>query len=210
VSTTNRASPPDAAGQTSDRSRRRGAVALAWWRRLTDSEHGDAAALARLRRSRTALEALGVNAAASLARQLGATNAGAPDGRTKDVLQLARVLAHVKEHDASQHPMRAAGWKRFAGDRRETDAGEDRPLLSEARFRRLLETGEGDEKVAAFTRLIAIMGGVVNVDALSDDYLHWNYPEIGDRVREQWAFQYYAAGAAAPAALITDTENNAE
>src|SRR5690606_24187699 len=124
--------------------------ALAWWRRLSHPERGDPGALARLRRSRSTLEALQVPQALELARRVGRLRGGgeAPDLRLRAALDLARVLAHVREHEPRSHPMRAAGWKRPAGMRRESDAGEDRPRLAEARFRRLLQTGDGEEKVA--------------------------------------------------------------
>lgn len=175
-----------------------GARALAWWERLRDPTRGDPGTLARLRRSRSMLDTLSVRAAVSLARRLGATRADAADYRTRAALDLARVLAHVKKHDPGQHPIRAAGWKRFAGDRRESDAGDDRPRLAEGRFKRLLQTGEGEEKVAAFTRLVALLEGTVKVDDLANDFLQWNHPEWGERIRERWAFLYYAAADAAP------------
>jgi CRISPR type I-E-associated protein CasB/Cse2 len=134
----------------------------------------------------------------SLARRLGGASSASPDWRTRAALDLTRVLAHVKEHDPAQHPMRAAGWRRFAGDRKESDAGDDRPRLAEARFRRLLQTGDGEEKVAAFIRLVTFLDGKVKVDQLAQDFLQWNHPEFGDRVRERWAFNYYAAQDAAP------------
>jgi CRISPR type I-E-associated protein CasB/Cse2 len=112
-------------------------------------------------------------------------------------LDLSRVLAHVREN-SDEHPMRAAGWKHFASDRRESDAGDDRPTLSEVRFKRLLQTDDGEEKVTAFKRLITLLDGKVNVAAISRDFLTWNHPEYGDRIRENWAFYYYAAGVAAP------------
>lgn len=175
-----------------------GAPALEWWLKLTHPTGGDPGTLARLRRSRSTSEALGVRAALILARRLGAARSDAPDWRVRACVDLARVLARVKTHDPSRHPMRAAGWKRFAGERRESDAGADRPILSEARFKRLLQTGEGEEKVGAFSRLIALLDGIVKVDDLAADYLSWNHPVWGDKVRERWAFLYYAAGDAAP------------
>lgn len=187
----------------------RGTRALEWWRRLVDPERGDPGSRARLRRARSSLEALNIRAGVTLANRLGAAHASAPDGRTRDVLDLARVLAHVKEHDATNRPMQAAGWKSFAGDRKESDAGDERPKLSEARFRRLYETSDGEEKVAAFIRFIALMDGTVKVDVLANDFLLWNHPDLGDRVRERWAFDYYHAWSAAPTAPITDTEDAA-
>ncbi len=183
--------------------------ALDWWRQLRDPKHGDPGSLARLRRSRSPLDAMQVPDALVLARRLGAIPHGgtAPDWKVHAALDLARVLAHVRDHDADQHPMRAAGWKHFVGARRESDAGDDRPVLSEARFRRLLLTGGGEEKVAAFTRLIALLGGTVKVDDLARDFVRWNHPELGDRVRERWAFLYYAASTAAPP-LPADTDTS--
>ncbi len=174
--------------------------ALEWWQRLSDRHRGDPGTLARLRRSRSTLEAMQVPDALELARCLRAlTRDGqVPDWKLRGVLDLARVLAHVRQHDLYSHPMRSAGWKHFAGSRRESDAGEDRPVLSETRFRRLLLTGQGEEKVSAFTRLIALLGGTVKVDDLARDFVSWNEPGRGERVRERWAFLYYGAGAAAP------------
>jgi len=115
------------------------------------------------------------------------------DWRITSALDLARVLAHIREDDPRQRPMQAAGWKSFPGDRRESDAGEGRPRLSEARFRRLLHSGRGEERVSAFARLIALLGGTVNVAELANDFWHWN-----DRTKRRWAFDYYAAGIATP------------
>jgi CRISPR type I-E-associated protein CasB/Cse2 len=182
-----------------------GDIALAWWRRLRDPAGGDPGSLARLRRGRSSLEAYAVRPAVILARRLGAARPDALDTRARDTLDLARVLAHVKEHDPSQHPMRAAGWRRFAGTRKESEAGDDRPRLAEARFRRLLETGDGEEKVAAFSRLVALLGDTVSVRDLANDFLYWNHPDFGDRVRERWAFLYYAAGEAMPEHATTDS-----
>jgi CRISPR type I-E-associated protein CasB/Cse2 len=187
-------------GEPADSLRENDYPALDWWRRLRDPRRGDPGTLARLRRSRSTLEAMQVSDALELAKRLGAMprDGQAPGWKVRAALDLARVLAHVREHDPNQHPMRAAGWKRFAGSQRESDAGEDRPLLSGTRFRRLLLTGDGEEKVSAFTRLIALLGGRVRVDDLARDFMRWNHPEHGDHVRERWAFLYYAAGTAAP------------
>jgi CRISPR type I-E-associated protein CasB/Cse2 len=95
--------------------------------------------------------------------------------------------------------MRTLGWKHFPGGRREGGGGEDRPKLAEARFRRLLKSGTGEERVAGFVRLVALLGRKTKVDDLARDFLDWNHPTYGPRVRERWAFLYYAAGEAAPA-----------
>jgi CRISPR system Cascade subunit CasB len=185
----------------------RGAVALAWWSKLRHPERGDPGTLARLRRARTHLELIRIPAAVDLARRLGVLSTR--DSRLIPALELARVLAHAKEHD-NRHPMEAAGWKRFPGSRKASEAGDDRPKMSEARFNRFLEIGEGEEKILAFARLIQLLDGKVNVVRIADDFLLWNHPEFGEKVREQWAFRYLAAGSAAPAAPSTETEDQSE
>ena len=157
-----------------------GKIAQKWWYLLSNGKTGDRGVLARLRRCEKSADALTILQAIKLSRDLGC-----------DALELAILLAHVKEDDA-QRPMRAAGWKSFPGEKKETEAGADRPVLSELRFRRLLKTPR-DERLDAFKRLVRILGGKVNVAALTDDFLFW-----GDKVRERWAFDYFAAGIAQP------------
>lgn len=182
----------------------RGRRALAWWERHCHPREGDPGTRAKLRRCRSAVEALSVPSAVALARGLVGTAVipDVDDWRWAAGLDLARVLAHVTEHDPTKPAMRAAGWKSFPGERKDSDAGEDRPRLSEARFRRLLGTARGEEQVDAFTRLIALLGGAVNVSALAEDFWYW-----GDRTKRRWAFDYYAAGIAAPTDTATIFED---
>lgn len=188
------------------------APALAWWRHYCDPATADPGVRARLRRCDSAVDAAAIAAAVALARRCGAFADGADDRRITSTLNLARVLAHVREH-APGAPMRAAGWKTFAGDRRESEAGEDRPLLSEARFRRLLTTGPDEEQVAAFARLIAILDGRIDVAVLAADFIDWNHPWKGERVRKRWAEDYFAArvfksDVSSTAASTSDTESH--
>lgn len=169
-----------------------GGAALDWWRYHCDPATADPGVRAQLRRCDSPVDAASITAAVALARRLGAFADGADDRRVTSALNLARVLAHVREHVPGA-PMRAAGWKTFAGDRKESEAGEDRPLLSEARFRRLLTTGPDEEQVAAFVRLVAILDGAVDVAVLAADFLDWSHPWRGDHVRKKWAEDYYAA-----------------
>ena len=187
----------------------RGARALEWWNRHCHPTTGDAATRARLRRARTPVELVAVDAAVDLARRLGAVprSDADPSHHLHAALELARVLAHVRENDA-RHPMVAAGWKHFPAGRKESEAGDDRPLLSEARFRRLLETRDGEQKTLAFIRLIALLGDRVDIETTATDFVLWNHPEHGDRVRECWAFNYFAAGRAAPEVTSTLAEDD--
>ncbi len=184
--------------------KRRGVRALDWWKRYCHPVDGDPASRARLRRCRSATDAVGIPAAISLARSMGALSGTQTDDdyRVTSALDLARVLSNVTQHVETKRPMQAAGWKTFPGDRRESDAGEDRPVLSELRFRRLLTAAHGEEQVSAFIRLIALLGGAVNVTELAEDFFYWN-----DRTKRRWAFDYYAAGVAAPADFDTFIED---
>lgn len=170
------------------RRREFGARVLDWWTQYCHPLDGDPAVRARLRRCRSATDALGVPAAIDLARRTGAVAAG----REAVALDLARVLAHVTAN-TGEPPMRAAGWKRFPGDRKESDAGDERPRLSEVRFRRLVRAERGDELTDAVIRLMAMLDGGVSVPRLAEDFWWWN-----DQIRQRWAFDYYAAGVAAP------------
>lgn len=185
----------------------RGQQALDWWRAHCDPNAAgdpsprkpDPGVRARIRRARSATDALLVPAVQELIRRLG--HAPSPDRcddpRLTAAANLARVLAHVKEHDPGKRPMQAAGWPKFPGEG--SGGGEERPRLSEERFRRLLQTDPGEEAVTAFVRLITLLGGSVNVPALAEDFLDWHHPYRGDLVRRRWAFDYYAATPAAPA-----------
>lgn len=166
-----------------------------WWKDYFGPPDGDAAARAKLRRCHSAADAARVDAAIDLTRRLGAARFESPRecARAEAVLNLARVLAHVRADDPRQRPMQAAGWKKFPGSRRESDAGDDRPSLSEARFRRLLETGAGEEQATAFIRLVELLGESVNVAELARDFLDWSDEYRRDRVRMRWAFDYYNA-----------------
>jgi CRISPR system Cascade subunit CasB len=140
-------------------------------------------------------------AAIQLAQRLGilSSRSSPDDSRLEAALGLARVLAHVKEHDGARRVMQAAGWKSFPNDRKESEAGNDRPIVSEVRFRRLLTTEPGEPLVQAFIRLVRQLDSQVNVTELASDFLALSDPAKRQRVRTKWAFDYFAAGVAAPA-----------
>lgn len=201
------AQPQPAEARTSRRS-----TVLDWYTRNCDLEKGDPATRAQLRRCRNRTDALMIPAAVGLARRLGALGRGAhqDDEFLGAALDLARVLAHVKRHDKGKRVMQAAGWKTFPGERKESDAGNDRPLLSQVRFRRLLTTDSGEPQVNAFVRLVKQLEGTVNVPELTDDFLGWAHESRRARIRNKWAFDYYAAGAAAPKDSEVSPENEEE
>ena len=59
--------------------------------------------------------------------------------------------------------------------------------VSGLRFRRLLKIKEGEELLTAMGRVVALLGGCVNLQSLANNLYFWN-----DRTRKQWAFEYYS------------------
>lgn len=170
-----------------------GELCKEWWAEYCDPKAVDPAVRARLRRCRSAAEALAIAPAIGLARRLGGDRVerDALDRRFERALGLARLLAHVSS-DASEPVMRIAGYPRFPGERESGDDG-NRPLLSEVRFKRLLLAPPSEELLTTLIRLLAQVDGRANIARLAQDVWWWN-----DRTRERWAFEYYAAGVAAP------------
>lgn len=175
-----------------------------WWSRYCEGERRDAASVARLRRCRSNVDALTIPAAVVLAVRLGMAQ-DSDSARLEQALGLARLLAHVKA-DAEERVMRAAGWKTFPGDRSEADAEPGiRPVLSELRFKRLLLTAPGEDLVVALSRLVRLLGHTASVADLSAGFLAWGH----ERTRKRWAFEYYAAGEAAPGSTTNSMESHA-
>ena len=168
-----------------------GSIAAAWWRELNPENRVQTgpqkAALAHLRRAGTPLEAMREPAALRLIQRL-------PDYENKDrVAALAGILAWVEEN-GHQRVARAIG--RSSLD----DAG---AVMSEGRFRRLLQVVGNEELMDAMRRLVRLANRGVNVRDLSDSVLYW-----GDGVRKRWIFDYYGVGRAAPSAPSTAPEGD--
>ena len=146
-------------------------AAFRWWRELNPPDGvrsgRQRAALARLRRAAKPVEIMLEPEALKLIARL-------PRDRDR-VATLIGVLAHVRETD-QRTVARAVG--RDALD-------DDKAVLSEGRFRRLLQARQ-DELLEPMRRLVRLAGGKVNVEDLSGSILYW-----GDRVRKRWIFDYY-------------------
>ena len=151
------------------------AIAEEWWRTLAvePGRRGPRrAALARLRRATTPLEVLQEPEAMRLIKELPGEN---PDR----VAVLAGVLALVRATDTLP-VARAIG-------RKELD-DETSALMSEMRFRRLLQAGD-PELMESMRRLVRLAGREVNVHGLSAAILGW-----GDAIKKKWIFEYYNVG----------------
>ena len=148
------------------------AVVEEWWRRLNSEDTGRRgarrAALARLRRAATPLEAMQEPEALRLIVRL-------PRYPPERVAILAGVLACVRETD--DRPVARAIGRESLDD--------EKAIMAEVRFRRLLQARPA-ELLDPMRRLVALTKWRVNVYDLSYTVLHW-----GDRVRKRWIFDYY-------------------
>lgn len=91
------------------------------------------------------------------------------------IAAVAGLVSHLKED-----PFIAQNLARSMSD----SAGE-RPVVSELRFRRLLERSRED-LYPAMIRILRMLGGKTNIYDLARDIYWW-----GDGVRKEWAFTYY-------------------
>lgn len=177
--------------------------AVEWWQEYCHPENGDRATRARLRRCKDARDAMMVPAALVLAQRLGRID-GHPD-RIEDALNLACVLAHVKENSATSL-MQSCG---FSRPPRRGEASPEQPRLATIRFNRLMRSDRG-ELPRSLIRLVMLLDGKASIEGLSDALLNWGHPHQGDRVRRSWAFDYYGARQSIPETNLTDTEGTSQ
>lgn len=147
-----------------------------WWRALSGlapNKERNRAALAELRRSADPLDVAFVPAFGDLRRAL---HAGT-DWQIVRAAMIAYVLAHVREDDL-RPVARALGPQK----------GDEGSIMSEARFRRLLQSRESDDLIRRLVRAVKMLKGKANVADLALSIWHWN-----DRTRRNWAFQYLNA-----------------
>lgn len=168
-----------------------------WWRdymKPAPRRRGAArAAMARLRRAASPMEALMEPATLDLARRLGRTG----EQELARLGILAAVLAHVREDD-DRAVARAAGPPHPTADPGKDD---EEAVLKYGRFRRLLQADD-DDLLDHMRRLVHLLGNKANVADLAHSILLW-----GDRTRQRWVFDYYNLGAPAPAATATEPSN---
>ena len=157
-----------------------GSDALTWWSGLQPPDErnrdrrGDRGALARLRRCASVIDAASEPATFALCRKLEAT-----EHDLARVALLAAVLAQVREHDGRLRVARQIG-----AQNRETPA-----VMSDLRFRRLLQSDTDDEKLIGFRRLVALAGRKLNVGDLADGVVNWEW----EATRRRWIYAYHDA-----------------
>jgi CRISPR system Cascade subunit CasB len=172
-----------------------GPIVRAWWDKIqpsaSDGRKGNPGALARLRRG-SLFDAATESVTTDLYRSLALSRSLKGDQESKFVTTalIAAVLAHVRTDDKDdKHSVaRAAG----------ALVGDQKRLLSELRFRRLLATRGHEDCLIAFRRLVALFRDKANVSDLAEILIEWNDEQRGDSRRIKMAFDYFDAGNAAP------------
>jgi CRISPR type I-E-associated protein CasB/Cse2 len=155
-----------------------GEISREWWNDIngTGTRRGrDRAAFAELRRSADPLDIAFVPAFDRLRRRLGA--AATDEWGLRKAARIANLLAHIVEDD--RKPVaRALG-----------SGAEDNPaVMSEARFRRLLQAEDQEDLLRRLTRAVKMLKGKANIGDLAQAAWYWN-----DRIRQRWAFTYLGA-----------------
>jgi CRISPR system Cascade subunit CasB len=143
-------------------------VLLAWWQALDDNR-GDRAALRRCHSPDSVVMVPAFHRLVTELRGLGVAV------RTDALARVAGLAVHVKGHTESG---------RVARQMAERD--NDRPRVSELRFRRLLAFTEADELYPAMRRTIRLLDGSLDLIDLAQSLYWWN-----DRTRKEWAYDYY-------------------
>lgn len=174
-----------------------GQAAQRWWTSLQDrradgapNRSRDRAAIARLRRASTPGDAFDEPSVFDLYRSLGfGVRQNEVVRRLPRVAVLAAVLAQVKPSDGRE------GGKQRLATMLGVKAGEDRPVMSPLRFKRLLVADAEQEILTQFRRAVALVGARnIDIGDLAESLLEWGK----DPRRMRWAFDYYGAERAAP------------
>ena len=142
----------------------------AWWRSLDDNR-GDRA---ELRRCGTLAEVVFSPAYHRLRQNVCRGGAVHDDGLALVAGLAARVKSNAMDHTV-------------AGQMATSKSDGGSAKVSGLRFRRLLKVKEREELFTAMGRVIALLGGTVNLQSLAQSAYFWN-----DITRKQWAFEYYS------------------
>lgn len=161
------------------------AVAADWYEQeLSETGSSDRgkrrSARARLRRAGKLVEVMQEPEALRLIEALSSEHREQRESADR-VAILAGILAFVEEKDD----------RKFARAIGRAALSDETAIVSEIRFRRLLQT-PGGELLDPMRRLIRLAGGKANVHDMAFSVLRW-----GDGVRKRWIFDYYGVSASA-------------
>ena len=146
------------------------AILLEWWQGQ-DKNRGERAAL---RRCRSLTEVVFVPSFHGLLRELSQCSSVNAEG----LALVAGLVSHVKSNSPGLGIAEQMAKPRKLGGS---------AALSGLRFRRLLKVQTREDLYAALVRVVALLGGTVNLMSLAKSAYEWN-----DWTRKQWAFDYYS------------------
>lgn len=141
-----------------------------WWLKL-DANRG---ARASLRRCKSPTEVMFQPAFIHLCTIL---ESSLQDGYSNWQERLARVVGLLSQCDPESQGVSTTLARSLAGD--------SKPIISELRFRRLLQE-KPDDLYLAMIRVLRMLKRKANLADLINSTYYWN-----DRVRKNWAFDYY-------------------
>lgn len=141
---------------------------ITWWQSLGDNR-GDRA---ELRRCSTLAEVAFTPAYHKLRLSVGKFGQVNADGLALVAGLAARVKSHVPGDTLAEQMA--------------TGKADGSARVSGLRFRRVLKIKDREELFMAMGRVVALLGGAVNLHSLANNLYYWN-----DRTRKQWAFDYY-------------------
>lgn len=70
------------------------------------------------------------------------------------------------------------------------NGSKDKAKVSNLRFRRLLKVKNREELFIAMTRIVALLGGMANLQSLARSVYLWDTRYID--IRKEWAFEYFS------------------
>jgi len=153
-----------------------------WWRSIQPSadgapeRRGDRAELRRCKSLSDVLIAPSFHRLRNLALS---ENVGFGDDEI--LAAIAGILAHTE----------SSVTERFGASMAANKENGQNAKVSGLRFRRLLEVKDLDELYLALIRIIRMMGRSVPVPNLAADMKNWKWEDGRDRVRKEWARDYY-------------------
>ncbi|AJY71777.1 hypothetical protein RW64_20625 [Geobacter sulfurreducens] len=141
---------------------------IAWWQSLSDNR-GDRA---ELRRCSTLAEIAFTPSYHTLRLSVGKFGQVHADGLALVAGLAARVKSNVTADTLAEQMA--------------TGKSDGSARVSGLRFRRLLKIKDREELFTAMGRVVALLGGAVNLQSFANSLYYWN-----DKTRKQWAFEYY-------------------
>ena len=151
-----------------------GSILAQWWQTLAD-QRGDRAELRRVRRP---IDALIHPATISLIEDLRPAMA-----EQRGWEERIGAIAGLSSHLDFNTPTEVMRW-RSLGDRMADRKGEG-PVVSELRFRRLLQRNR-NELYHPMIRILHLLDGQASLFDLATAWFYW-----GDSVRKRWALDYF-------------------